>query len=110
MRRLILRPETQNDIAAAHNHTLLISPQRAQTLLDAVEEGLRLIEVQPLIYAVRAKGVRRINLKGVSFALLFRFYEAGEVAGTGDEIINIIGLMHTSQDMGRFAARLESTK
>lgn len=106
MRRLILRREAQNDIAAAHNHAFLDSDKRAQNLLDAVEEALQLIEAQPRVYALREEGVRRINLKGVSFALLFRFYEAGEVAGTGDEIINVVGLMHTSQDIGRFAARL----
>lgn len=110
MRRLLLRPEAKNDIAAAHNHALLTSPQRAQTLLDAVEEGLQLIEAQPRIYAVRESGVRRINLKGAAFALLFRCYEVGQVSGTDDEIIAIIGLMHTSQDMGRFMTRLTSNQ
>ncbi len=77
MRRLVLRPEAQNDIAAAHNEVLLHSPHRVQNLLEAVDEGLRLIEEQPRLYAVRPKGVRRTNLKGVPFALLYRFYEAG---------------------------------
>ena len=71
MRRLILRREAQNDIAAAHNRAFLNSARHAQNLLDAVEESLRLIETQPRLYAVRENAVRRSNLKGVPFALLY---------------------------------------
>ena len=106
MRRLVLRPEAQNDIAAAHNQARLHSPRRAQNLLEAIDEGLGRIEEQPRFYAVRPEGVRRINLQGVPFALLFRFYESGEVEGTGDEVVTVVGLMHEAQNIGRFASRL----
>lgn len=76
-------------------------------MLDAIEEGLNLIEEGPKLYAVRRDNLRRINLKGVRYALLFRFYEAGEVAGTTDEVVTVIGLMHQAEDVNRFVPRLE---
>lgn len=107
MRRLILRAEAEIDIASAFNHALLFSARRSQNLLEAVDEGLRLIEEQPRLYAVRSEGVRRMNLSGVPFALIFRFYEAGEFEGTTDEIVAVIGLIHQAQDLVRFVSRLE---
>lgn len=76
-------------------------------MLDAVEEGLRLIEEGPRLYAVRQDKLRRINLKGVRYALLFRFYESGETVGTSDEVVTIVALMHQAEDVNRFLPRLE---
>ena len=46
-RVLSLRPETEADIAAAHNGYLARFPTKAPLLLEAIDDALNLIEAQP---------------------------------------------------------------
>ena len=100
-RRLILRREAENDFAAAYNGILLARPQAAQNFLDALEESLTLVEESPRAYAIRSNDVRRINLKGAPYGLLFRVVELDEE----QELVVVLGLMHQNQDFSRFLTR-----
>ncbi len=99
-RVLSLRAETQADIAAAHNWYFAHRPAKAPFLLEAIDDALRLIEAQPQAYAVRANGLRRVNLKNFPFALAYLVEIAFDPILQEDfERILVFACFHQSQDI-----------
>ncbi|RYG73160.1 type II toxin-antitoxin system RelE/ParE family toxin [bacterium] len=109
MTRVVLTREAENDIAVAYDHALMENATFARSLLDAVDATLKLVELQPRAYAIRGQKVRRVNFKRLPFGLLYRLYEAGELANVEGELVVVFGLMHQSEQQNRFVSRHHTT-
>jgi toxin ParE1/3/4 len=98
-RRLILRPEAENDIAAAAQW---YEEQRSGLSLEfrsALDQAFSAIENNPALYAPIYRELRR--------ALLHRFPYAVFYVERTNEIV-VAAVLHTSRDPRLWRARLKS--
>ncbi len=100
MKRVLnLRPIAEADVATAHNYYTAHFPHKAGPFLETVDVALDNIQRQPQIYAVRANGSRRVNLRGFPYALVYLVVaDEDELTGEVLERVVVLRCLHQSQD------------
>ena len=85
-RSLILRPDAEDDVAAAYHWYDVRSPGLGAEFLRAVEAGLASVERNPEAYPEVYKHARRALLRRFPYALFYVL---------SPELIEVIGCIHT---------------
>ena len=98
-RKIVLRPEAENDIAAAAQW---YEEQRSGLSLEfrsALDQAFSAIESNPALYAPIYRGLRRTLLRRFPYAVFYM--------ERANEII-VAAVLHTSRDPRLWRARLKS--
>ena len=87
-RKVIVRPEAEQDIREAHAWYLRISPSLADEFSSAVDQAISLASQNPLAFALIHSSLRRVLLKRFPYALFFVAEESKIV---------VVGVLHQTR-------------
>lgn len=89
MKRLIVRPAAEQDLATAYKWHREIREDLALRFLADIQDGLKRITRGPRLYAVVGLGMRRLKIKTFKYAIYFKEMQ---------ESIEVFAILHTSRD------------
>ncbi len=101
MRELLIRPEAEAEIVAAHNWYKLQAQGLSSEFLRAVDACLSAIEREPLAYSVVYKHVRRALVRKFPYSIFFLHEQLDEE----NERIVVLACFHGRRDPKQWQER-----